>query len=92
MRYRIGEFASLGGGFCEDAAVLTVSGRNAYELKELPSVTVASAYCESGDDAAEHAYDALRRWMHVQDYRPVGPKRVIHLGRMLAIQFPLRSP
>jgi DNA-binding transcriptional MerR regulator len=65
--------------------------RGACEIKELPSVTVASAYCESEDDAAELVYDALRRWMHVHDYRLAGPKREIYLGRMLEIQFPLQS-
>jgi DNA-binding transcriptional MerR regulator len=68
-----------------------VSRCGAYELKHLPSVTVASAYCESEEDAAEHAYDALRRWMHLHDYRLDGPKREIYLGRMLEIQFPLKS-
>jgi effector-binding domain-containing protein len=57
----------------------------------LPPVTVASAYCDSEDDAAEHAYDALRRWMHLHDYQLAGPKREIYLGRMLEIQFPLKS-
>jgi DNA-binding transcriptional MerR regulator len=68
-----------------------VRRREAYELKELPPVTVASAYCASDDEAAEHAYDAVRRWMHVHDYQLDGPKREIYLGRMLEIQFPLRA-
>ena len=68
-----------------------VSRRNSCEVKQLPSVTVASTYCESEDDAAEQAYDALRRWMHVHDYQLAGPKREIYLGRMLEIQFPLQS-
>jgi DNA-binding transcriptional MerR regulator len=68
-----------------------VRRRGLYELKELPAVTVASAYCESDEETAEHAYDALRRWMHVHEYRLDGPKREIYLGRMLEIQFPLRS-
>jgi DNA-binding transcriptional MerR regulator len=61
------------------------------EINELPTVTVASAYCESEDAAAEQAYDTLRRWMHVHDYQLAGPKREIYLGRMLEIQFPLQS-
>jgi DNA-binding transcriptional MerR regulator len=65
--------------------------RGSCEISELPTVTVASAYCESEDDAAEQAYDALRRWMHVHDYQLAGPKREIYLGRMLEIQFPLQS-
>ena len=65
--------------------------RGAYELKELPPVTVASAYSKSDDTAAEHVYDAIRRWMHVRGYRLAGPKREIYLGRMLEIQFPLQS-
>lgn len=64
---------------------------SACEVNELPAVTVASAYCESEDAAAEQAYDTLRRWMHVHDYRLAGPKREIYLGRMLEIQFPLQS-
>ena len=67
-----------------------VSRCSAYEIKELPAVTVASAYCESEDDAAEQAYDALRRWLHLHDYRLTGPKREIYLGRMLEIQFPFQ--
>jgi len=67
-----------------------VSCRRSCEIKQLPSMTVASAYCESEDEPAEQAYDALRRWMHVHDYRLAGPKREIYLGRMLEIQFPLQ--
>jgi DNA-binding transcriptional MerR regulator len=66
--------------------------RSACEVKQLPPVTVASAYCESEDVAAEQAYDALRRWMHVHDCQLAGAKREIYLGRMLEIQFPLQSP
>lgn len=68
-----------------------VSRRRSCEIKHLPAVTVASAYCESEDDAAEQAYDTLRRWMHVHDDSLAGPKREIYLGRMLEIQFPLQS-
>jgi effector-binding domain-containing protein len=68
-----------------------VARRRSCEIKQLPSVTVASAYCESEEEAAEQAYDALRRWLHVHGYGLAGPKREIYLGRMLEIQFPLQS-
>jgi DNA-binding transcriptional MerR regulator len=68
-----------------------VRARGPYELKQLPSATVASAYCESNDNDAERTYDALRSWMRVQGYRLDGPKREIYRGRMLEIQFPLKS-
>lgn len=60
------------------------------ELKELPRVTVASAYCESDDDIAVRTYDAIDRWIHAHDLRLDGPKREIYLGALLEIQFPVR--
>jgi len=60
------------------------------EIKELPRVTVASAFCESDDDAAVRTYDALDRWIHAHDLRLDGPKREIYVGSMLEIQFPVR--
>jgi DNA-binding transcriptional MerR regulator len=59
------------------------------EIKELPRVTVASAYCDSDDDAAVRTYDALDRWIHAHDFRLEGPKREIYVGSMLEIQFPV---
>jgi DNA-binding transcriptional MerR regulator len=60
------------------------------ELKELPRVTVASAYCESDDDIAVRTYDTIDRWIHAHDLRLDGPKREIYVGSMLEIQFPVR--
>ena len=62
----------------------------AYELKELPPVTVASAYCESTDQAAVRAYDAIDRWVRLHDYRLDGPKRELYVGQILEIQFPVK--
>jgi DNA-binding transcriptional MerR regulator len=62
----------------------------AYELSELPSATVATAYCEPDDRDAERVYDALSRWVHLHDYRLDGPKREIYVGQILEIQFPVK--
>lgn len=62
----------------------------AYELKELPPVTVASAYCESTDQAAVRAYEKIDRWLRLHDYRLDGPKREIYVGQILEIQFPVK--
>ena len=61
-----------------------------YEVKELPSVTVASAYCEPDDHDAIRVYGALDRWIHVQGLRLSGPKREIYVGQILEVQFPVR--
>jgi hypothetical protein len=57
--------------------------------RELPSVTVASAYCEPDDRDAERVYDALSRWINLHDYKLAGPKREIRVGQILEIQFPV---
>ena len=62
-----------------------------YDVKEVPAATVASTYCRSDDNSAEHAYNALRKWMNVTNYQLAGPKREIYLDEMLEIQFPLKS-
>jgi DNA-binding transcriptional MerR regulator len=64
--------------------------RSFYDVKELPAATVASTYCGSDDDSAEHAYNALQKWMNVTNYQLAGPKREIYLDQMLEIQFPLK--
>jgi DNA-binding transcriptional MerR regulator len=64
--------------------------RTFYDVKELPAATVASTFCGSDDDSAEHAYNALRKWMNVTNYQLAGPKREIYLDPMLEIQFPLK--
>ena len=65
--------------------------RSLYEIKELPQATVACAYSGIGDESAEQAYLAVRRWIQVRGYRLAGPKREIYLQNMLEIQFPLNS-
>jgi DNA-binding transcriptional MerR regulator len=65
--------------------------RGLYEIKELPQATVACAYSGIGDESAEQAYLAVRRWMQIRGYRLAGPKREIYLQNMLEIQFPLNS-
>jgi DNA-binding transcriptional MerR regulator len=62
----------------------------AYELKELPSAMVATAYCEADDHDAARVYDALARWISRHDYRLAGPKREIYVGQILEIQFPVQ--
>jgi effector-binding domain-containing protein len=64
--------------------------RSFYDVKELPAATVASTYCGSDDDSAEHVYNALRKWMNVTNDQLAGPKREIYLDQMLEIQFPLK--
>ncbi|MET0658679.1 MAG: MerR family transcriptional regulator [Steroidobacteraceae bacterium] len=61
----------------------------AYEVKQLPKAIVASAYCESDDQAAVRTYDAIDRWLHAHDFRLAGPKRELYVGRILEIQFPV---
>jgi len=61
-----------------------------YELKELPSTTVASTVCECDDGSAERAYESVARWLSVHDYQLAGPKREIYVGRILEIQFPVK--
>jgi len=65
--------------------------RGFYEMKELPQATLACAYSGMGDESAEQAYLAVRRWMQIRGYRLAGPKREIYLQNMLEIQFPLSS-
>ena len=61
-----------------------------YTLGRLPESRVASAYCESNDDAAVRTYDAIDRWIHRHDFELDGPKREIYVGQILEIQFPVR--
>jgi effector-binding domain-containing protein len=68
----------------------SVPRRSFYDLKQLPPVTVASAYCAMEEDA-EPAYNAIRKWMNVRDYRLAGAKRELYLDQMLEIQFPLEA-
>lgn len=62
-----------------------------YELKSLPSVQVATTYCQCDDLAAVRAYDAVDRWIHRHSLKLDGPKREIYVGEILEIQFPVRA-
>jgi DNA-binding transcriptional MerR regulator len=62
-----------------------------YEVKDLPAVTAATAYCELDDQAAVRTYEALSRWISLRSYRLAGPKREIYVGQMLEVQFPIES-
>jgi DNA-binding transcriptional MerR regulator len=81
-------------GWIEGEPFVQISQRaprsGAYQLKELPPATVASAYCQSDDREAERVYEAIDRWVHLHDYRVAGPKREIYVGQILEIQFPLK--
>ncbi|KAA6465017.1 MerR family DNA-binding transcriptional regulator [Acidobacteria bacterium AB60] len=57
-------------------------------VSRLPEATLACAYSDPEDEAAEQTYEAIRRWLHLRGYRLAGPKRELSLGRMLEIQFP----
>jgi DNA-binding transcriptional MerR regulator len=74
--------------FVEIAARAPLS--RAYELKQLPRATVASAFCASDDTEAVRTYDAIDRWLHAHEYRLAGPKRELYVGRILEIQFPVK--
>jgi DNA-binding transcriptional MerR regulator len=82
-------------GVIEGEPFLEISARTAraggYDLRELPSATVASAYCEPDDDDAVRVYGALERWLHVHGLRLDGPKREIYVGQILEVQFPVRA-
>ncbi len=62
-----------------------------FELRCLPRVRVASAYCESDDATAARTYDVIDRWIHRHELRLDGPKREIYVGQLLEIQFPVRA-
>jgi effector-binding domain-containing protein len=68
-----------------------VPTRSVYDVKQLPSATLACAYSASDEHRAEQGYDAIRRWMNIRGYRLAGPKRELYLDQMLEIQFPLES-
>jgi DNA-binding transcriptional MerR regulator len=68
-----------------------VLSNSAFEVRQLPSATLACAYCSNEEQSAEAAYDALRKWMSLRGYRLSGPKREIYRNELLEIQFPLAS-
>ena len=68
----------------------TTQRGSGFELGCLPSVRVASAYCEAEDDAAARTYEAIDRWIHRHELKLDGPKREIYVGQLLEIQFPVR--
>ena len=65
--------------------------KGSYNIRQLPSAIVASAYSEQDEAEAENAYDAIRAWMRSRNYILAGPKREIDLGNLLEIQFPLHG-
>jgi DNA-binding transcriptional MerR regulator len=65
--------------------------RSFYDLKDLPPVTAACAFCSNDDAAADEAYCAIRTWMASRGLILASPKREIYLDDMLEIQFPLES-
>lgn len=82
-------------GLIEGEPFMEISARmpraHAYEQKELPSATVACAYCEPDDDDAIRVYGALDRWLHARGLCLDGPKREIYVGQLLEVQFPVRA-
>jgi DNA-binding transcriptional MerR regulator len=68
-----------------------VTSPSIYDLRQLPSATLACAYSTPDDHSAERSYQAIRRWMNIRGYRLAGPKREIYLDQLLEIQFPLKS-
>ena len=81
-------------GVIEGEPFMEISARatqvGAYDLGELPSATVASAYCEPDDNDALRVYGALDRWLHSRGLRLNGPKREIYIGQILEVQFPVQ--
>jgi len=65
--------------------------RSVYDVKQLPSATLACAYSTLDNDSAEQSYAAIRRWMNIRGYRLAGPKRELYFDQLLEIQFPLES-
>ncbi|MFL6619675.1 MAG: MerR family transcriptional regulator [Povalibacter sp.] len=62
-----------------------------YEIREICSATVATAYCQPTDQDAERVYGAIDRWIHLHDYQLDGPKREFYVGQILEVQFPVKS-
>lgn len=60
-----------------------------YQVRELPSATFATAYCEPTDADCERVYDSVSRWIHVHGLKLDGAKREVYVGRMLEVQFPV---
>lgn len=65
--------------------------RSFYDLKDLPPVVAACAFCSNDDAAADEAYRAINTWMSFRGFSLAGPKREIYLDDMLEIQFPLNG-
>ncbi|HWR14462.1 MAG TPA: MerR family transcriptional regulator [Terriglobales bacterium] len=84
---------------CADSGVLEgepfielttrLSRRSVFDQRELPPATLACAYAGNTEEEAEHAYDAIRQWMRVQNVQLAGPKRELYWGELLEIQFPV---
>jgi DNA-binding transcriptional MerR regulator len=61
----------------------------AYTVGQLPSATLACAYCETDDESAVKTYRALGTWMRTTGYRLAGPVREISHRQLLEVQFPI---
>jgi len=68
-----------------------VSVGNVYEVKQLPSATLACAYSGLDDASADETYQAINKWLKVRGYKLAGPKREVYLDHLLEIQFPFTS-
>jgi effector-binding domain-containing protein len=66
-----------------------VPGRSGFQVKQLPSVTVACAFSSLNDEDAESAYDTLASFVRSRKYRLVAARREIYRDRMLEIQYPV---
>ena len=73
------------------ATAIRAARGGSYEIKELPAITAATAYCALDEQAAMRTYEALARWIRQRGYRLAGPKREINMGQILEVQFPIES-
>lgn len=62
----------------------------AYTVGQLPSATLACAYCETDDESAVKTYRALGTWMRTAGYQLAGPVREIAHRQLLEVQFPIK--
>lgn len=80
-------------GCIEGEPFITLKRRAAsgsgYTVGQLPSATLACAYCETDDESAVKIYQALGTWMRTTGYRLAGPVREISHRQLLEVQFPI---
>ena len=60
-------------------------------VTELPGAYGARAFSSLDDDEAEDTYVGLGRWISARGYQLAGPRREIYRGKLLEIQYPLRT-